>query len=392
MNERIGVSSIAAALAAVVPAAAADPGAIRVVRAPGRVNLIGEYTDVNDGLVLPVAIDREIRIAYVPSDDQRVELTRLDTGELGSFELGDWPPRSGTWPDYVVATGWALAEAGHRPRGLRGVIDSSLPEGAGLSSSAAIELAAAWALLGEAAAELNPMQLARICQRGENGHVGVQSGLMDQFASACGVAGSALLLDCRSAEWRTVAIPEGLAMVVCHTGLPRRLGGSEYNVRRAQCEAAVEALRVLDPSIRTLRDVTAAHLGQARSWLDPVLARRAGHVIAENDRVLATLTAFEVRDLEAVGGLFAASHASLRTLFEVSSPELDALVEIAVHVPGVVAARMTGAGFGGCTINLVHEDAVSDLADAVRANYHARTGQTSMVLPVAAAAGAGAVN
>ena len=148
---------------------------------------------------------------------------------------------------------------------------------------------------------------------------------------------------------------------------------------------------MLDPSIRTLRDVTAAHLGQARSWLDPVLARRAGHVIAENDRVLATLTAFEVRDLEAVGGLFAASHASLRTLFEVSSPELDALVEIAVHVPGVVAARMTGAGFGGCTINLVHEDAVSDLADAVRANYHARTGQTSMVLPVAATAGAGAV-
>ena len=273
--------------------------------------------------------------------------------------------------------------------GLRGVIGSTLPEGAGLSSSAAIELASAWALLGDAAPTIDRLELARICQRAENGYVGVQSGLMDQFASSCGVADAALLLDCRSTEWRTVAVPDGLALVVCHTGSPRRLDSSEYNVRRAQCEAAVEGLRKVDPSIRSLRDVSAALLAAARGGLDPVVARRAEHVIAENDRVLATLAAFEAGDLAAVGEAFGASHVSLRDLFEVSSPELDALVEIAGAVPGVVASRMTGAGFGGSTINLVHPDAVGALRDAVLAEYPARTGLTPMILPVQAATGAG---
>jgi galactokinase len=380
---------LTAELIAREPAAAADPAAIRIVRAPGRVNLIGEYTDINAGLVLPAAIDREIRIAFVPTDDRRVELTRLDTGETGVVDLDDLQPHGGTWPDYVAATAWALAEAGLPVRGLRGVIGSTLPENAGLSSSAAIELASAWALLGDMADGIDGLELARIGQRAENGYVGVQSGLMDQFASSCGVGGAALLLDCRSLEWRPVAVPEGVALVVCHTGSQRKLGSSEYNLRREQCEEAVEGIRLVDSSVRTLRDVSPELLAASRGRLDPVVARRAEHVVAENGRVIATLAAFEAGDLAAVHEAFAASHNSLRDLFEVSSPQLDALVEIADSVPGVVAARMTGGGFGGCTVNLVHEDAVKALADAVLESYPARTGLTPMVMPVAAAAGAG---
>lgn len=389
MSEAFEPEELVAALVAREPAAAADPAAIRIVRAPGRVNLIGEYTDINQGLVLPAAIDREIRIACIPSGDRRVELTRLDNDDRGIFELDVPRERSGTWLDYVAGTAWALAEAGLPTGGLRGVIGSTLPENAGLSSSAAIELASAWALLGEAAAGVDQLALARVCQRAENGYVGVQSGLMDQFASSCGAAGAALLLDCRTTEWRPVALPDGLSLVVCNTGSPRRLESSEYNIRRAQCEAAVEGIQKLDPSVRSLRDVSPELLAAARATLEPVVARRAEHVIAENERVLATLTAFEANDLDAVRELFAASHASLRDLFEVSSPQLDALVEIAVAVPGVVAARMTGAGFGGCTINLVHHDAVEALRDAVIAEYPARTGLQPIILPVSAAAGAG---
>jgi galactokinase len=380
---------LVAALVAREPAAAVDPAAIRIVRAPGRVNLIGEYTDINDGLVLPAAIDREIRIAFVPAGDRRVELTRLDTGHTGTFELDVRRPRSGRWSDYVAATAWALADAGLPTGGLRGVIATTLPENAGLSSSAAIELASAWALLGDAAPGVDRLTLARICQRAENDYVGVRSGLMDPFASACGVAGSALLLDCRSLEWRTVAIPDGLRLVVCHTGSPRRLGSSAYNIRRSQCEAAVAGIRRVDPAVRSLRDVNPALLAEARSGLDPVVARRAEHIIAENDRVLATLDALEAGDIAAVREAFAASHASLRDLFEVSSPELDALVAIASVVPGVVAARMTGGGFGGCTVNLVHADAVAALTDAVLATYPVRTGLTPTILPVIPADGAG---
>jgi galactokinase len=391
MSEPFEPEELVAALVAREPAAAADPAAIRIVRAPGRVNLIGEYTDINQGLVLPAAIDREIRIAFIPSGDRRVELTRLDNDDRGMFQLDVPRERSGTWPDYVAGTAWALAEAGLPTGGLRGVIGSTLPENAGLSSSAAIELASAWALLGEAAAGVDRLALAQVCRRAENGYVGVQSGLMDQFASSCGVAGAALLLDCRTTEWRPVALPDGLSLVVCNTGSPRRLESSEYNIRRAQCEAAVEGIQKLDPSVRSLRDVTPELLAAARATLEPVIARRAEHVIAENERVLATLTAFEANDFDAVGELFAASHASLRDLFEVSSPQLDALVEIAVAVAGVVAARMTGGGFGGCTVNLVHGDAVEALRDAVLDAYPARTGLHPMILPVSAAGGAGAL-
>jgi galactokinase len=384
--------ALTAALATLAPESAARQADVRFVRAPGRVNLIGEHTDYNLGYVLPAAIDREITIAYVSTDDRCVELVRLDSGERRSFDLDGDRPRDGSWLDYVAGTAWALAGAGLPTCGLRGVIASDLPENSGLSSSAAIELASSWALLDDGALDIDRLDLARLCQRAENGYVGVQSGLMDQFASSCGVADHALLLDCRSFDWRPVALPDGVSLVVLHSGSRRKLDGSAYNERRAQCEAAVAALAEIDPEIVSLRDVTPAMLADGHHLMDPLVARRAEHIVAENERVLATVAAMESADLAAVGALFAAGHASLRDLFEISSPELDALVEIATSVPGVVAARMTGGGFGGCTVNLVRPDAIDALEAAVKREYPARTGLTPMVLRVVAADGAGRVD
>ena len=380
-----------ARLAAIDPAAAADPAAIRVVRAPGRVNLVGEHTDYNLGFVLPAAIELEIRIAFVPSGDRHVELTSETTGERAAFDLEDIGPSPGGMAAYVAGTAWALAEAGIPTRGLRGVVASSLPRASGLSSSAALELAAAWALAVDPAA-IPPLDLARICQRAENAYVGVNCGLMDQFASACGVAGAAMLLDCRSLAWRPVALPlAGHALVVIHTGSSRSLSASQYNARRAQCEAAAAALAHEDPGIRSLRDVTPAMLPAVATRVDEETFRRCRHVVTENERVEATIAALAAGDLPAVGKAWAASHASLRDDFEVVSPELQALVEIAAAVPGVVAARMTGAGFGGCTVNLVARDAVGALEERVLAEYPARTGLAPRVHPVDAVAGAGFV-
>jgi galactokinase len=381
-----------ARLARLEPEAAARSGPVRIVRAPGRVNLIGEHTDYNGGYVLPTAINREIRVAYFPTDDRRVVLHRLGSGQRGEFDLDHLPERAGGWLDYVVGMAWALAQAGLPLRGLRGVIGSNLPTGAGLSSSAAIELAVAHALLADPADAPDPMSLARLAQRAENGFVGVQSGLMDQFAVACGQADAALLLDCRSLEWRAVSLPlDEVTLVVCDSGQARQLAGSEYNVRRTQCDAAVAVFAGRDPAVRSLRDVSPELLEQAAvgGWLEPVVLRRATHIIYENGRVIDSIAALEARDLAALGRLFAASHASLRDLFEVSSPALDALVEIAVATPGVVAARMTGAGFGGCTINLVRPDAVARLRSAVESRYVTQTGFTPRVFAVLPVAGAG---
>jgi galactokinase len=386
-----GRDELVDALTTIEPAAAARRQAVRVVRAPGRVNLIGEHTDYNEGFVLPAAIDLEIRIAYVPTDDRRVELTRLDTGDRQGFDLDRPRTKNGSWLDYVAGTAWALDEARLPLTGLRGVIASTLPTSAGLSSSAAIELASAWAMLDDAATTVDRFELARRCQRAENGYVGVMGGLLDQFAESCGVAGAALFLDCRSSEWRPVALPPDVDLVVLHTGSTRSLTRSEYNVRRSQCEAAVAALSRSDDTIRSLRDVTPEALAAAAGWLDDVQFRRASHIVGENERVRATVAALEVGDLDAVGRLFAESHASLRDAYEVSSPELDTMVDIAVEVPGVIGARMTGAGFGGCTVNLVRPDAVAALADAVRQRYQARTGLLPRILPVRVAAGAGRI-
>src|SRR4051794_3739535 len=382
--------ALVARLAEVAPGL--DAGAARVVRAPGRVNLIGEHTDYNLGFVLPVAIDLGITIALVPTDDRRVEITLTATDETEGFELDATGPKRSSWIDYPAGTAWALGDAGLPLRGFRGVLASDLPQGSGLSSSAALELASAYALSGGDTPAVDRMRLAQLAQRAENVFVGVNCGLMDQFASAFGEPGSALLLDCRSLEHRPVPLPlEDTALVVCHSGSPRRLETSAYNERRAQCEAAVAVIAGEVQGVESLRDVTPELLAAHRDRMEPVAARRAEHIVHENERVLAAVAAFERGDLDEVGRLFYASQDSMRDLFEISSPELDALVEIAAGVPGVYGARLTGAGFGGSTVNLVRRDATDALRDAVLRDYGPRTGLTARVFEVEPSRGAAVI-
>jgi galactokinase len=377
-----------AALIARAPAAASDPDAIRVVHAPGRVNLIGDHTDYNEGFALPAAIDLGISIALVPVDDGTVELTIAETRETGRFDLRQPITRRRGWLDYVRGMAWALAASGTAPRGFRGLLASDLPQGAGLSSSAALELASGWALSGGDRPAMSTLELIKVVNRAENGFIGLNNGLMDQYASAYGEAEAALLLDCRSLTHRSIRLPAGIALVACHSGSRRRLESSAYNERRAQCEAAVAIIQDVDPAVRALRDVTPELLEAVRPRLDDTTYARARHVIREDQSVLDAVKALERGDLGEVGRLFYASHASLRDDYAVSSPELDVLVEIARATPGVIGARLTGAGFGGCTINLVHEDAVTGFRSAVLREYPARTGLTPRVLEVHAAAGA----
>jgi galactokinase len=375
----------------VAPDAAAERSA-RVVRAPGRINLIGEHTDYNLGYVLPATIGLETWIASVADDSGVVELTSLQADETRSFELAAPGPARGEWIDYVAGMAVTLAARDVPLRGFRGVLDSDIPIGSGLSSSAALELAAGWSLSRDVPPPLPPMELAQAAQQAENEYVGVRCGLMDQFASALGQPGRALLLDCRSLEYRPVPLPADHVLVVLDTRSPHRLGASEYNARRAQCEQAVAALASDHPGVRSLRDVTHEMLGTLADRVDEETVRRCRHVVEENERVLATVSALEAGDMAAVGRLFAQSHASLRDLYEVSSPELDALVDIATRVPGVAAARMTGAGFGGCTVNVVRSGARDELREAVAREYPERSGLEAGVYVVEPVAGAGTVN
>jgi len=382
------------ARAAALIARLASTGPARLVRAPGRVNLIGEHTDYNEGLVLPVAIDREIWIAFEPWDRREVELTSAGFDETRSFSFEGLSPETRgarSWIDYVAATAWAMRDAGLPIRGFRGVMDSTVPIGSGLSSSAALEMASSWALAVPRAPRPDPGVMAAIAQRGENRYVGVNCGIMDQFASAAGRAGHALLIDCRVNRFKTAPIPEGLSLVVCETGSLRKLEVSAYNTRRSECELGVKLIAEREPGVKALRDVDEAMLERNRDRLPEVVARRCEHVVRENARVMDTVSALRDGDLDALGRLFAASHASLRDLYEVSSAELDAMVDIAVEVPGVVASRMTGAGFGGCTVNLVEQGAEEALRDAVLAQYQKRTGLDPSVYVVAAVDGAGEI-
>jgi galactokinase len=370
---------------------AIDPASVRLIRAPGRVNLIGEHTDYNLGFVLPAAISLETWIASVPAEDGRVELYSIEADEQLSFDLASPGTARGTWIDYVAGVAWSLAEQGIPLRAVRGVVHSEIPMGSGLSSSAALEVAAAWTLVRETPPPMPAMELARAAQRAENAYVGVQCGLMDQFASTHGQAGHALLLDCRSLEHRAVPLPAGHSLVAIDTRTPHRLGASEYNARREQCERGAALIAQRHPEVRSLRDVTPAMLDEATNSLDEETLRRCRHVVGENERVLAATQALAAGDLATVGRLFAESHASLRDQYEVSSVELDALVEIAGGVAGVVGSRMTGAGFGGCTVNLVRDDAIAPLRAAVEAEYPRRTGLAAGFHVVRAVDGAGEV-
>jgi galactokinase len=366
---------------------------MRLVRAPGRVNLIGEYTDFNLGFVLPAAIDREVWIAFESSERPEVELTSVELNETCSFSFDGLSPKAGeatTWIDYVAATAWAMRQAGLRLRGFRGVLDSTIPMGSGLSSSAALEMASSFALADPGAPRPPVAEMAAIAQRGENVYVGLNCGIMDQFASAAGREGHALLIDCRVNEALATPIPEALSLVVCDTGAPRRLG-TAYNTRRAECELGVRLIAEKEPGVKSLRDVDVEMLERNRDRLPENVARRCEHIVREDDRVMATVAALRDGDLDALGRLFAASHASLRDLLEVSSPELDAMVEVATAVPGVIASRMTGGGFGGCTVSLVARGAEEALRDKVFHDYSNRTGLAAKVYEVSAVDGAGEI-
>jgi galactokinase len=365
---------------------------VRLVRAPGRVNLIGEHTDYNLGYVMPAAISLDTWIASRPRDDSTVRVASLQAAaQTFEFDLGSIGPRREEWIDYVAGVAQALMEEGIELRGVDAVVDSTIPAGAGLSSSAALELAAAWTLSVTVPPPMPSMALARAAQRAENEYVGVQCGLMDQFASSHGRAAHALLLDCRTFDHHAIQLPPDTTLVALDTRTAHRLGASEYNARRAQCERGAAALATRHPGVESLRDVTPGMLRDAFDLLDEETLRRCRHVVEENDRVLAAANALANGQLEMLGLLFAESHASLRDLYEVSSPELDALVEIAAGVPGVLGARMTGAGFGGCTVNLVRSDAVDALRQAVEAEYPRRFGREAGVFVVDAVDGAGEV-
>jgi len=363
-----------------------------VVRAPGRVNLIGEHTDYNDGFVLPVAIERDMMVALAPRADREVNLYSLDFGEAATFSLDEMrKDEEHAWSNYARGVAQELQQAGVSLVGLDAVTQGNVPIGAGLSSSAAFEVAMALAFILAAGAPLDRVQVALIAQRAENRFVGMQCGIMDQFVSALGEAGHALFIDTRDLSHRAVPLPEGVRVVICDTMTRRGLVGSAYNERRRQCEEAVRILQSVLPGIRALRDVTAGDLARYGHLLPPVVLKRARHVVTENARVLDAIRALEAGRPEEFGRLMDASHASLRDDFEVSSPELNLMVEVARGAPGCLGARMTGAGFGGATVNLVREGQVPAFVEAVGAGYQARTGLKPEITVTRAAAGAGLV-
>jgi len=344
-----------------------------VVRAPGRVNLMGEHTDYNDGFVLPVAVGQAAWLAVGLTEEPWTTVRAMDMGnDEAVFSVTQVPASAGGWSDYPKGVVWAFLERGLQPPSINAVLASDVPVGAGMSSSAAIELAFAfaWSTLGHF--DIPLPDLALLCQRAENQYVGVNCGIMDQMISACGKAGHAMLLDSRSLERRYFPLPEGVAIVVADSLVRRSLASSEYNVRRAQCEQAVAHLQKYVPEATALRDISLRNLERFGRGLPEVVYRRARHVVTENDRVLRFARALYNGEIEAAGMLMVEGHRSLRDDYEVSAPELDALVEAAMEVPGCYGARLTGAGFGGCTIALVAEEAVPEFQAHIAEVYEAR--------------------
>jgi galactokinase len=354
-----------------------------VARAPGRVNLIGEHTDYNDGFVLPMAIERAVWIALRPRADGRVSIYSLDFGETAEFALAPLERGGPAWSEYLKATAWALAQSGLALNGWEGVMASDVPIGAGLSSSAAVELATARAFAAVSDLDWEPGAMARLAQLAENRWVGVNCGIMDQMISAVGEDGHAVLIDCRSLETSPVPLPEETVVVILDTATRRGLVDSAYNERRRQCEAAAAFF-----GVPALRDVSAAAFEAGIADLDAPTARRARHVVGENARTLAAAEAMRVDDAAELGRLMNASHVSLRDDFEVSSPALDAMVEIARHHPGCHGARMTGAGFGGCAVALVDRGHSATFVRDVAAEYERRTGLAPHVYVTGASPGA----
>ena len=365
----------------------------RLFRAPGRVNLIGEHTDYNEGFVLPVAIDRETLVAAAARPDRRVRVHSLNEAEGAEFDLDvPGPVRRGVWLDYVEGVARALERRGFRLRGADLALLSDVPVGAGLSSSAALEVSTGLALSAVAGHEVDPVTLALAGQEAEHTYVGAQVGIMDQLISALGRKGHALLIDCRTLGVEAVPLDTSeVAVVICDTKVKHELSASEYNTRRAECERGVALLKGALPDIKALRDVGPGEFARHESLLPEPVRRRCRHVVTENERTLDAAEALRRGGLEEFGRLMYLSHRSLRDDYEVSCRELDVLVELASASRGVLGARMTGGGFGGCTVNLVRRGDLEAFRAAVTRSYREATGIEPAVYVSEAGGGAGEV-
>ncbi|MGH9882208.1 MAG: galactokinase, partial [Pyrinomonadaceae bacterium] len=348
----------------------------RLFSAPGRVNLIGEHTDYNEGFVLPMAVNRRTVVAAARNQTERIRVLSLDLDETGEFDLNaERSTGAPHWMNYVEGVARVLKDQGVSVSGANLAITSDVPRGSGLSSSAALEMSVGWALVSLAGVELDLIQLALAAQQAEHVYAGTKSGLMDQLASAFGRKDHALLIDCRSLERTLIELNlPGTAIVVCDTNVRHKLAASAYNERRAECERGIEILRQRLPGIRSLRDVSVEDLEKYQSLLPEQVASRCRHVITENERTLKAAEALRKSDIAQFGRLMTFSHQSLRDDYEVSCRELDIMVEHAMQHEGVAGARMTGGGFGGCTVNLVQRNLLESFCDFVARGYEERTG------------------
>jgi galactokinase len=360
----------------------------RLFRAPGRINLIGEHTDYNDGFVMPAAVDLDCWVAVAPDTNRAVEVYSSNFKESRTFHL-DQPRPLRDWSDYVQGVALMLEESGYRIPGARMLISSDVPMGSGLSSSAAVEVAVALALLDLQQESCSRLRLAQLCRLAENEFVGARCGIMDQFICCNGKAGHLALLDCRSLEHSYHLVPEDARLVICNTMVKHAIASGEYNARRSQCETAVRLLSGALPDTSALRDVSLEDLERLRALLPPIVHKRCLHVISENQRVHGAAAALKERDLRRLGQLMAESHRSLREDYEVSCPELDLMVDLANRVEGVYGARMTGGGFGGCTVNVVAAEAVPEFTTKVTSAYLARMGVVPEIRVCVACEGAG---
>jgi galactokinase len=347
-----------------------------VSRAPGRVNLIGEHTDYNDGFVMPAALEFATLTAASQRPDRRLQVYSMIMDETREFDL-DSPPQGpiGDWSDYIVGVALMLERSGRNLAGADLIVWSDVPIGAGLSSSAALEVSCAHALLTESGLPFDPIEIAQLCQRAENDFVGIRCGVMDQYISCCGVAAHALLIDCRSLESRHVAIAPNLRLLIANSRVRHQHAGGEYNLRREACEEGVRLLsRYLGP-IQALRDVTPQQLESKRRKLPELIYRRCRHIVTENARVLEAEHALGSGDFLACGRAMNASHISMRDDFEITCPEVDMLAGLAQSVKGVYGSRMTGGGFGGCTVSLVEASAVDKASQLLTDGYRIGMGR-----------------
>jgi galactokinase len=363
----------------------------RIFRAPGRVNLLGEHTDYNEGFVMPCAIGFSTQVAISPRQDRKLLIRSEGFSEQFEFDVDQLPAKgNGVWSDYIVGTAVMLREIGHTPSGASLLVHGEVPIGAGLSSSAALEVASALALMSLRGSQLPLPEVARLCQRAENLFVGAKVGIMDQFVSCLGKARHALLLDCRSLEFKLIPIPDNLRLVICNTMVKHEHAGGAYNRRREECDQGVKLLAQWYPDIRALRDVCLEQLEQHAAAIPSTIYKRCLHVVTENKRVLAGAEYMTAGDARGFGRLMRESHDSLRDLFEVSCRELDVMVEVAESLPGYYGGRMTGGGFGGCTVNLVEAADAQRFAEEVSERYQSTIGIKPDVYVCSAADGAAA--